>query len=121
MPSMIEEETHLSFLHRLDIGLQQQGGVHAQSLQEAVQLAERADLYSIQGAKGGSSLGQKQKTAKKRNKKSLRGKGFGGSGPSKGLDSHIEESIVFSIASTQGKIGKGSARKDKGKRPQKGP
>ena len=44
---------------------------------EAMELAERADLYSKQVAKGGSSLGQKQKTAKKGNKKGWRGKGYG--------------------------------------------
>ena len=44
--SMTKEEAHSLFLPGLDAGLQQQVGVHAQSLQEAMELAERADLYS---------------------------------------------------------------------------
>ena len=68
IPSMTEEEAHSLFLWRLDAGLQQQVGVHAQSLQEAMELAERADLYSKQTAKGGSLSGQKQKTTDKANK-----------------------------------------------------
>ena len=44
--SMIEEEAHSSFLRGLDAGLQQEVGVHAQSLQEAMELAKHADLYS---------------------------------------------------------------------------
>ena len=63
------------FLRKLDAGLQQQVGVHIQSLQKAMELAKRADLYSNQAAKGGASLGQKQKTAEK-NQKRLEGKGF---------------------------------------------
>ena len=69
IPSMIEEEEHLLFLCKLDAGLQQQVGVHAQLLQEAMELAKCVDLYSKQAAKGGSSLGQKQQTSEKRNKK----------------------------------------------------
>ena len=42
-----------------------------------MELAERADLYTKQAAKGGSSLGQRQKTAEKGNKKGWRGKGSG--------------------------------------------
>ena len=57
--SMTEEEAHPLFLRGLDAGLQQQVGVHAQSLQKAMELAKRADLYSKQAAKGGSSSGQK--------------------------------------------------------------
>ena len=94
IPSMTEEEAHSLFLCRLDAGLQQQVGVHVQSLQEAMELAERADLYSKQAAKGGSSSGQKQKIAEKGNKKGWRGKGSGGAGPSKGSGSHIEDSTV---------------------------
>ena len=41
-----------------------------------MELAERADLYSKQAAKGGSLLGQKQKTAEQREQKGLEGKGF---------------------------------------------
>ena len=121
IPSMTEEEAHSLFLRGLDAGLQQQVGVHAQSLQEAMELAERADLYSKQAAKGGASSGQKQKTADKGNKKGWRGKGSGGAGPSKGSVSQIEESTVSAAAGTQGNKGKGAARKDKGKRPQRGP
>ena len=121
IPSMTEEEAHSLFLRGLDAGLQQQVGVHAQSLQEAMELAERADLYSKQAAKGGSSSGQKQKTAEKGNKKGWRGKGSGGAGPFKGSVSNIEDSTVSAAAGTQGKMGKGAARKDKGKRPQRGP
>ena len=44
-----------------------------------------------------------------------------GAGPSKGSVSQIEDSTVSAAAGTQGKMGKGAARKDKGKRPQKGP
>ena len=65
---MTEEEAHSLFLCGLDAKLQQVG-VHAQSLQEAMELVERAELYKKQVAKGGSSLGQKQKTAEKENKK----------------------------------------------------
>ena len=61
IPSMMEEEAHSLFLRGLDAGLQQQVGVHAQSLQEAMELVEDADLYNKQAAKGGSSLGQRQK------------------------------------------------------------
>ena len=46
IPSMTEEEAHSLFLCLLNAGLQQQVGVHAQLLQEAMELAERADLYS---------------------------------------------------------------------------
>ena len=66
-----------------------------------MELVERADLYSKQAAKGGSSLGQKQKTAEKANKKGWRGKGFGGVGPSKGSISQIENSTVSAVAGTQ--------------------
>ena len=65
---MTEEEAHSLFLCGLDAGLQQQVGVHSQSLQEAMELVERADLYSKQAIKGGSLLGQKQKIAKKGNR-----------------------------------------------------
>ena len=82
-----------------------------------MELAERADLYSKQAAKGDSSLEQKQKTAEKRNKKGWSGKGSRGASPSKESVSYIEDSIVSVVASTQGKMGKGAARKDKGKRP----
>ena len=44
--SMTEEEAHSLFFQALDTGLQQQVGVHAQLLQGAMELAERADLYS---------------------------------------------------------------------------
>ena len=121
MLSMIEEEAHSLFLRGSDAGLQQQVGVHTQSLQEAMELAEHAELYSEQVAKGGSSSGQKQKTAEKRHKKGWRGKGSGGASPSKGSISHIEDSTVSVAASTQGNKGKGVARKDRGKRSQKGP
>ena len=86
-----------------------------------MELAERADLYSKQAAKGSSSLGQRQKTAEKGNKKGWRRKGSGGAGPLKGSVSQIEESIISVATSTQGNKGKGAARKDKGKRPQRGP
>ena len=62
-----------------------------------------------------------KKTAEKGNKKGWRGKGSGGAGPSKGSISQIEESTVSAVAGTQGNKGKGAARKDKGKRPQRGP
>ena len=92
--------------------------MHAQSLQEAMELAQCVDPYSKKATKGGSSSGQKQKTTKKGNKKGWRGKGLGGVGPSKGLVSHIKESIVSATMGTQGKMGKGATRMDKGKRPQ---
>ena len=97
---MTEEEAHSLFLRGLDARLQQQVGVHAQSLQEAMELVERANLYSKQAAKGGSSSGQKQKIAEKGNKKDWRGKGSGGAGPSKGSVSHIEDSTVSAAAGT---------------------
>ena len=105
----------------MDAGLQQQVGVHAQSLQEAIELAERANLYSKQVAKGSSLSGQKQKTTEKGNKKDWRGKLSGGAGPSKGSLSHIEENTVSATMATQGKMGKGATKKDKDKRPQRGP
>ena len=105
----------------MDAGLQEQVRVHAQWLQEAMELVERADLSSKQAVKGGSSSGQKPKTAEKGNKNGWRGKGSAGAGPSKGSVSHIEDSTVSAAAGTQGKMGKGAARKDKGKRLQKGP
>ena len=86
-----------------------------------MELAERADLYGKQAAKGGSSLGQKQKTVDKENKKGWSGKGSRRAGPSKGSVSQIEESTISAAAGTQGNKGKGAARKDKGKRPQRGP
>ena len=46
IPSITEEEAHSLFLRGLDARLQQQVGVHAQSLQEAMELAEHANLYS---------------------------------------------------------------------------
>ena len=73
---MTEEEAHSLFLRGLDAGLRQQVGVHAQSLQEAMELAELADLYSKQAAKGGSSSRQKQKTAEKETKRAGGEKGF---------------------------------------------
>ena len=54
-----------------------------------------------------------RKLLKKETKKGWRGKGFGGASPSKGLVSHIEDSIVSGVAGTQGKMGKRAARKDK--------
>ena len=68
IPSMMEKEAHLLFLCGLDAKIQQQVGVHAQSLQEAMELVERADLYSKVAAKGGSSLGQKNPLKKKTKK-----------------------------------------------------
>ena len=62
IPSMIEEEAHLLLLHGLDAWLQQQVGVHAQLLQEAMELGEHVDLYNKQATRGGSSSGQKQKS-----------------------------------------------------------
>ena len=46
IPSMTEEEAHSLFLHGLDARLQEQVGVHAQSLQEAMELVERASPYN---------------------------------------------------------------------------
>ena len=43
--------------------------MHAQSLQEAMDLVQHANLHSKQATKGGSSAGQRQKPAKKGNKK----------------------------------------------------
>ena len=58
----------------------------------------------------------------KKGKKRARGERvLGGAGPSKGSVSQIEESTVSAAAGTQGNKGKGAARKDKGKRPQRGP
>ena len=51
----------------------------------------------------------------------MEGKGFWGAGPSKGSVSYIDESIVSVAMANHGKMGKGAVRKDKGKRPQKGP
>ena len=53
--------------------------------------------------------------------KGLEGKGSKGCWFLKGSLSHIEESTVSVAASTQGKMGKGVARKHKGKRLLKGP
>ena len=88
------------FIHGLDAGLQQQVGVHAQSLQEALELAECADLHNKQVAKGGSLLGQKSKTIEKGHKKGLGGEGFWGASPSKGSVSHIEKSTISIVAGT---------------------
>ena len=66
-------------------------------------------------------MGQKQRIAEKGSKKDWRGQSIGGVGTSKGAVSHIEESTVSTTIDTQGKMVKGAARKDKGKRPQKGP
>lgn len=95
--------------------------MHGHLLQEAMELVEHAGLYKRQPAKGGSSPGRKQKIVEKWNRKSWRGKGSGGARLSKGSISHIEEGIVFAVASTQGKLRKGTGRKDKGKGPKKGP
>ena len=86
-----------------------------------MELAERADLYSKQVAKGGSSSGQKQKIAEKGNKKGWRGKDFGGAGPSKGLVSHIEDSTVSAATGIQGKMGKGVRERTKARGHKKGP
>ena len=86
-----------------------------------MELAERADLYNKQAAKGNFSSGKKQKTAEKGNNKGWRRKGYRGAGPSKGLVLYIEENTIFAIAGSKGKVGKGVARKGKGTRPQKGP
>ena len=45
IPSMTEDEAYTLFLRGLEAGLQQQVGVHAHTLQSAMELAERADLY----------------------------------------------------------------------------
>ena len=58
-----------------------------------------------------------KKLLKKETKRAGGERVSGGAGPSKGLVSQIEESIVSAAAGTQGNKGKGAARKDKGKRP----
>ena len=65
-----------------------------------MKLAKRSDLYGKQAAKGGSTSGQKQKTADKGNKKGWRGKGSGGADLSKGSISQIEESTISITTST---------------------
>ena len=43
---MVEEEAFTLFLHGHEVGLQQQIGVHAQLLQEAMELVEFVDLWN---------------------------------------------------------------------------
>ena len=90
--------------------------MHARTLHEAMELAERTDMWSKHVAKGSVASNQKQKNTKKGNKKGWRGKCYGGAGPSKGLVSHIEaKGTVSTTAVTKGKLGSGAAKKDHGK------
>ena len=43
---MIELEDYMLLPHELEAGIQQQSGFHAQLLQETMELAEHANLYS---------------------------------------------------------------------------
>ena len=45
IPNMTDDEAYTLFMRGLDARLQQQVGVHAKTLQEAMDLAERADLW----------------------------------------------------------------------------
>ena len=118
IPTMTDDEAYTLFMRGLDARLQQQVGVHAKTLQEAMDLAERADLWGKQAASGGQKGGDKKVTEKPQKKGwgGNRGKGSGSAGPSRGSVGMIEgESSVSVAAGTKGKPGSGAAKRDKGK------